>query len=396
MSGYEEVPSFGASSSASGQIKEDDKVKKSLFRLVDLERILRPYYDFKAKLQDRYGVAFAVDYNLLYQHASPSLGEKDAAGGVLRLFGTWTVLGRESEMPGSFVYKIENRHRIAMDIAPQQLSGEVGYAGLTAVPFSNAGWLLTNLYWHQSLSANRIGYAVGLVDTTDYLDVYGLFNPWTDFSNLVFSTDPTIPAPNQGLGAAVRVMATDHLYALAGLADANGDPSTPGESLKSFFDQKEFFKHIEAGWVASLDKPFKDNIHLTAWQVDERKGAGVPDGWGAAFSFSRLIGGRWLPFLRVGYADGGGAVLERSVSAGLGYFFTQRSDVLGLGLNWGRPNEKTFGPGRDDQYTVEGFYRLQVSQHLAVTPDFQLLIHPALNPEEDLVWVLGLRARVSF
>ena len=60
------------------------------------------------------------------------------------------------------------------------------------------------------------------------MDVYGLANEWTDFSNLAFSTDPTIPAPDQGLGAAALVRITPNYYLLGGLADANGDPSDPG------------------------------------------------------------------------------------------------------------------------------------------------------------------------
>jgi hypothetical protein len=52
------------------------------------------------------------------------------------------------------------------------LAGEIGYAGLTAVPFSDTGWLLTNLYWHQSLDDNRLAFILGIVDVTDYVGVY--------------------------------------------------------------------------------------------------------------------------------------------------------------------------------------------------------------------------------
>lgn len=107
------------------------------------------------------------------------------------------------------------------------------------------------------------------------IHTYGLVNPWTDFSNLSFSTDPTIPVPNQGLGTAVRTMITDELYVLGGLADANGDPSRPGDSFSSFFDDGEYFKHLEFGWTSSFDNRFNDNIHLTVWQVDEREEAQV-------------------------------------------------------------------------------------------------------------------------
>ena len=56
-------------------------------------------------------------------------------------------------------------------------------------------------------------------------------------------------------------------------------------------------------------------------------------------------------------------------------------------MNWGKPSES----GLDDQFIAELFYRLQVAQNLGITPDVQLLINPALNPDEDLIWVFGLR-----
>jgi porin len=45
---------------------------------------------------------------------------------------------------------------------------------------------------------------------------------------------------------------------------------------------------------------------------------------------------------------------------------------------------------------MEVYFRLQVTKELAITPDVQLLIDPALNPDEDSVWVYGLRARLAF
>jgi porin len=49
----------------------------------------------------------------------------------------------------------------------------------------------------------------------------------------------------------------------------------------------------------------------------------------------------------------------------------------------------------DDQYTAELFYRLQLTYNLAITPDVQLIIDPALNPDENRTWVFGLRARLA-
>lgn len=393
---YSSVPQFGGPTSVGAQVKSDNEVRKTPYWIEGISQGVQPYYDFKARVQKNHGLSFGADYNLLYQGASESLGEDSAAGSVLRLYGTWTLAGRGSQDMGAITFKVENRHHLGTDIAPQQLGGEVGYAGLTAITYSDAGSLLTNLYWQQSFNNNRLAFVAGIVDVTDYVAVYGLVNPWTDFINLVFSTDPTIPVPNQGLGAAVRTNFADNYYILVGLADANGDPGEPQDSFDSFFNDHEYFKHIELGWFSSWENRFTDNIHLTAWQVDEREAALVPNGWGAAFSFSRKFNDRWLPFVRAGYSDGGGVILERSVSVGVGYFMTTRSDEIGVGLNWGRPSEKTFGPDLDDQYTAEMYYRFQLFQHVSVTPDFQYLANPALNLDEDSIWVAGLRARVVF
>jgi porin len=231
---------------------------------------------------------------------------------------------------------------------------------------------------------------------TDYVGVYGLVNPWTDFLNLAFSTDPTTPAPDQGFGAAVRWNPAEHTYILVGLADANGNPRDPGRSVNDFLSGGEYFKHIEVGWFGDWDTRFEENIHLTLWHADEREAAGIPDGWGWQFSFNRRFATHWLPFLRLGYGDGGGAPLERSVSAGFAYDGLGDDTVLGLGLNWGRPNGDLFKVATDDQYTLEAYARLQVLPRLAITPDIQLIKNPASNPNDELIWVAGLRARLSF
>ena len=48
------------------------------------------------------------------------------------------------------------------------------------------------------------------------------------------------------------------------------------------------------------------------------------------------------------------------------------------------------------QYTAEVFYRLQAFPHITITPDLQLLMNPALNPDQDHIWIAGLRVRLSF
>ena len=100
--------------------------------------------------------------------------------------------------------------------------------------------------------------------------------------------------------------------------------------------------------------------------------------------------------MRAGYAKDGGSLLQKTFSTGIGYHFKDDISLLGLGFNWGQPNEGTFGPGLDDQTSLELFTRLQVLQNLQVTPDIQYIRNPAHNPEADQSWVFGLRARLVF
>jgi hypothetical protein len=95
--------------------------------------------------------------------------------------------------------------------------------------------------------------------------------------------------------------------------------------------------------VPRLGDALQDNIHLTFWQADERTDAGVPDGWGAQFSFSRRLRKRWLPFLRIGYANGSAAALDRSLSTGFAYDAPGPGTVFGLSVNWGRSNRSGSG-----------------------------------------------------
>ena len=345
---------------------------------------------------DQYGLSLGADLQVLYQHATESPAKNDAAGGVARFFGQWTPFRSGAVDPGALVFKAEDRRRLGTDIAPQALAPTIGSAGLTAVPWSNAGGILTNLYWYQKFLDNRFSVLGGIIDVTDFVDVYGLINPWTEFNNYAFSTNPTIPVPSQGLGGAARWSITTNIYIHGGIADANGDPSDPGDSIDSFFDTREYFKHVEVGWVGSWEQRFADNAHITAWQVDARQQAGVDSGWGTALSFSRLISDQWLPFVRAGYSDGGGASYERVISAGLGYQLDERDDYVGVGASWGRPPTGTTSGNAIDQYTLEAYYRLQLFNHLQIAPSVQYIIDPAYNQAIDDLWVLGLRVRATF
>ena len=182
---------------------------------------------------------------------------------------------------------------------------------------------------------------------------------------------------------------SDNVFAIAGIADANANPTKPFDGFDTFFNQREYFTNVDLGWTSSRDRAYFDNIHVTYWHADERVEAGVPSGWGVAGSFSLFPGDKWMPFVRAGYSKDGGSLLQKSLSAGFAFQPNPEFDLFGFGFNWGEPNESTFQPDLRDQYSMEAFYRFQLADHLAVTPDIQFLIHPALETEVDSICLMG-------
>ena len=357
-------------------------------------RLLNPLRKWRDGMAEKTGFNWSIDYSALFMGVSDSPGEDSASGGMVRFFGFWDLVNRGGPNKGSLNWKVEHRHKNS-DIPPSALGFESGYAGIFEPPFSNQGSRLTNLYWKQYLAEGKWAAVAGFLDVTDFVDVYLLASPWTGFNNFVFSTGAAaMDLPNDAtLGAAAGGMIAKSVYLQAGIADANSDPTEPFDGFESVIDDSDFFKWVEIGFTPGQEKIYFDNLHVTLWHIDERVN-GTPDGWGVNASWQTWIGDKWLPFVRGGYTDDSGSLLERSLSVGVGFQPVPMRGVIGLGFNWGKPNPISFA-GADDQYTTELFWRYQLTRELAVTPSLQYIKDPALNPDEDSLWVYGLRLRMA-
>ena len=357
-------------------------------------KLLAPIQEWKSRVAERTGFTWSLDYNALLMIVNDSPGEDYGSSGVVRFFGYWDLVNRGGPGKGNLNWKIENRHRFS-DIPPSALGFESGYVGLFEPVFSNQQNRLTNLYWKQYFAKDTGAAVVGFLDVTDFVDVYLLASPWTGFNNFVFSTgSAAIDLPNDAtLGLAAGGMVTDRVYLQAGITDANSDPTDPFQGFENISEYSDFFKWVEIGFTPGQENMYFDNVHVTFWHIDERAN-GTPDGWGVSASWQQWIGEKWLPFIRGGYTKDSGSLLERSLTVGIGYQPVPQRGVIGLGLNWGKPNQASF-EGADDQYTVELYWRYQLTKELAVTPSINFIKDPALNSEQDSLWAYGLRLRFA-
>ncbi len=387
-----ELPKLGSSDEAENRESIDDSVKVSVFDLP----VLNPYFNFKKKVYNKTGLRFNFDYNSLYMGSNAEMGKGHAAGGVFRFYGNWDILGRKSGNTGSFIYKIEHRHKYS-SIPVIDLSMDMGNVGIYGVTFNNDHFRVTNLYWKQKLLKGRLYLIGGFLDATNFFDVYGMGNPWTHFNNLNFTTGISAASlPGDGyLGFSVEGWLTKHIYAIAGFGDQNSDPTLVFRGFETFFREHEFFKHAEIGFTKAKKYVYLDNIHLSFWHRDNNKTTGTGWGWGFVFSATKYVYKKWLPFFRFAYTEKGESLLEMAVSTGLGYQRKPDGHQAGIAFSWGRPNADTFRPGLSDQFTTEAFYRLQFSRRLALTPGIMYIIDPALNPNEHSIFLWSIRARIA-
>ncbi|MEH6585015.1 MAG: carbohydrate porin [Halioglobus sp.] len=395
----EDSPSFGGPDSV-GRTIETDRAEKGGF--IESE-LFAPLEQWQDKMKEDHGFSLGMDYSAVTVNASESLPGTDdsASGGMVRVFGSWNLTGDGASTSGGLVYKLEHRHSYG-DTAPSDLYlGSVGYAGLTAPPFSDQGTRFTNLFWRQSVNSGRTVVLGGFLDATDFFDVYGMASPWLHFMNLTFSTgSAATDLPNDAaLGVGAGHLFDSNVYVIGSVVDRNSDPTDISQGFDTFFGDKEYFSSIEIGHTSSHSRIALDNVHLSLWHVDAREEAGAPQGWGANFSWSRYYNNKFMPFLRAGYTDDSGSLLEKSVSLGFGYQPDSSTAVpgnlFGAAVNWGEVNELSFGPDLNDQYTAELFYRWQTTRKLALTADLQYLKDPALNPDESSVYVWSIRGRFA-
>ena len=100
--------------------------------------------------------------------------------------------------------------------------------------------------------------------------------------------------------------------------------------------------------------------------------------------------------MRAGYSDGGGAIVDRSISSGIGYKINERNDYLGFGVGWARAASDDKEIKKRDQYTIESYYRLQLFSRLQLVPSIQYIHNPAFDIDRDTVWIGSMRVRAVF
>ncbi|MFW2406096.1 MAG: carbohydrate porin [Gammaproteobacteria bacterium] len=391
QSGYGDVPEFGGPDGVSQQLKKADRHKESTFDWQAPERWLKPWYDWKSKVQDNRGIAMGFFFSVLGQVASDTTtGDDDALGGIYRFHGSWTLVNRGRKDPGRIEWRIENRSNIGGFQAPGTLGGAVGAAALnTGFGYSEKFKTdLSVLNWTQGFREETVGVAVGRLAFDVYLDAMPFQTFSRGFLNRAFLVSPTIGTTGIGaLGTVARGFLGKNFMLGGQIYDAN---AASGDFDWDTIQENEYLKAVDLAWTPSYARRKTDKIQFTYWDKDAREKAGVSSGHGWAVSASWQVGEKLLPFLRFGHSNGGAGVAAESAVSG-GFEYAVRPDqAWSLGVGWAEPANKP--AGADDEYVIETSYKFQLAKNFSLLPDLQLLIDPVNQPSKSSVWIFSVRA----
>ena len=118
------------------RLEEDAAPKDYLFQIPGVDWALKPWYDLKDDLNEKYGFTFGMSFTTFYQEASDTFeSEDDAASYDLDLSGTWTFLGRGTGSPTMLGFDFLRRDTLGTEFSPQTLFTQFGSLYSTAAPF---------------------------------------------------------------------------------------------------------------------------------------------------------------------------------------------------------------------------------------------------------------------
>ena len=389
-SSYQETISVagGGSSSVGAELVNLDKEVSPLLN-IDFElRFTDRLKDRKHTFNSRTGIAFSVDYSFLAQQASSSSTEKSAGSDVFRVFGNWMALGDLLGTNGNLVFKYEHRAAIWGRQTPRDLGFATGSA-LSTANYKENGWGWTDLYWKQVLGGGKYVFLLGHMDPGDWADQHSLLNAWTDLLSDAFYNNPAEAIPKRATSLVGRMVFGDGWYSAFGVHDSNGKDNHL--DFKQVFETPELFTWVEIGRAPNDFSGIGETTHLHYWHQDTRVAAGVAESWGLTASRSKEHDNGYTTVMRIGYSEGDAAQMRRFVGLAVSKKI-RFSDRLLLGIGWGSPPDKSLG----SQTVLEALYRLQLTNHVVVSPDLQITFDPSFDTTKSVVYVFGLRFRMTF
>ncbi len=356
-----------------------------------LSHLLAPYDEFLNRMRQEHDLGFVVTYSPIFQVGGPSGSDNTTLNHDLSIYGDWTVFKHPVFGKGRLDLYAYHRADRLLSTDTVEFAENVGSSWLlTDTDVDGSYTSLSVLWWEQLLFDGHLDVTIGQLDPTVLFDVnkYASWDRESFMARLV-SSNPTRIFETAGLGLYLEVLDWDIGYVIATVMDADADGRYPdfrslGNGRWAYF--------LEAGLIPYVPSLGELELGVTLNAVDETEAE--PASRAVLLSVSQDIGSRYAVFLRYGHNDGKRNDIDEMLSVGIVFkgVFAFTSDWIGAAFMWAAPTDSTLR----DQFGIEAYWRLQLTERIQFTPDLQVIIHPAYRPEADLEAVGGLRLMITF
>lgn len=342
------------------------------------------------RLENKTGLRFAIDYTSLVQWANESIGEDLGSSGDFRLSARWRMWGRESGNVGRINFQVRNRHGYST-IPPSRLGSSIGSLWPTARGFNDSGWDVMHAYFQQYFPDLGFTFRLGWSRVDNMFDAYAFRNQRLFFINSAFSDNPGVAFPAFGPTALVGYSPIENVNITIG---AGSSDFLQLESFGNLLRREDWFSAGQIAWNPQIFSEGSSLLQAMYWYGRAAPDAQTPDGEGVSLVAQHRTPQDTTVFARYAYSASTATIAQHMASTGVGLTpFDQRDDdIFGLAFAYGRPSVRSLR----DQYVLESFYRIQLTSEIQLTPDIQFIFNPSLNPSEDLIVVVGGRARFTF
>ncbi|TWT84550.1 Porin AaxA precursor [Planctomycetes bacterium CA13] len=330
-------------------------------------------------------------YAPIWQFGTQGGNKSNMLSQSFNLYSEWELLHRPGNEGTLYTFFLHESDSLGHSAG--QFANSVGTTILANDDVGDATNALGHLAWTQNFLDGNVQISVGqlalkiMLDQNDYAG-------WdrTSFMAQPLAGNPVRNFPIAGLGIDTTVHLTNDFQVSFLLADADGYPFYP--DFKSFgrrFVYVPGFVYTPTihGWGKG-----RYEVNFSHIERTERFGGSGPSSSVWLFSFQQEFSPKLATFFRFGTGDGRRTPVQQALSTGI--VFTQalgyNNDRLGIGFMWQDPTDST----RRDDYGMEMFWKLQMTENIEVTPDVQLYFDPSNSPSRNTEAAFGLRVGFSF
>lgn len=356
-----------------------------------VDRLFDPFKCFDTKMEAVGGPTFLGLYAPMWQGGTQGGQRDQMISQSVNLYSEWELLhdpGHEGTLYTFYLHESES-----LGTTAGQFADSVGTTILPNDDVGDATNALAHLAYTQKLVDGFVEISVGQLALKIMLDQ----NDFAGWDRVSFVSGPLSGNlvrnfPIAALGIDTTMHVSDELQVSMVVADADGYPFYP--DFKSFGRRFVYIPgFVYTPEICGLGKG-RYEINFSHIERTERFSGAGPSSSVWLFSFQQELSPKLATFIRFGTGDGRRTAVQQSLATG--FVFTQflgyNNDWLGVGFMWQDPSDGT----RRDDYGMEMFWRLQLTENIQLTPDVQLYFDPSTNPNRDLEAAFGLRVGIYF